>query len=407
MRRLKILFIITRLIHGGAQKMALSMAEQLSRRGHSVVLACGPQAGVEGSLLPLARKMNIEVIIVDGLVREEHPLKDCLAMASLYWLIDSRRFDIVHTHTSKAGILGRIAARFAGTPAIVHSSHGHVFSPGANIPGVSNRKLMTKVFWLAEKIAAGMCHRIVTLTEMEKLDWLKLGLAPASKIEVLYNAIPLEEFNPDSVSAEEKARLKSSLGLEPPQKIVTITGRLTSEKGHDYLLETIKLVAGKMPFVRLLIVGEGPERTELEKLAREYGIAQNVIFLGLRNDVKHILAISDLFVLASRYEGFGLVLLEAMAMRVPVIATGVGGVPEIIDDGVTGMLALHDRPDEFAAKITELLQNSEKADRIASAGRQIVMRDFSMDKMVDGFEKLYLELCKSKHETTTSFTGTL
>lgn len=396
MRRLKILFIITRLIQGGAQKMALSMAEQLSRKGHSVVLACGPQAGVEGSLLPLARKMNIEVIVVNGLVREEHPLKDFLAMASLYWLIDGRKFDVVHTHTSKAGIIGRIAARMAGVPVIIHSSHGHVFSPGANIPGVSNRKLMTKVFWLAEKIVAGMCHRIVTLTEMEKQDWIKLGLAPASKIEVLYNAIPLEEFDPDSVSAGEKTRFKSSLGLEPFHKIVTITGRLTSEKGHDYLLEAIKLVAGKIPDVRLLIAGEGPERPDLEMLARKYGITQNVVFLGLRDDVKHILAISDLFVLASRYEGFGLVLLEAMAMRVPVIATGVGGVPEIIDDGVTGILARHGRPDEFAAGITELLQNSEKAGRIASAGRQIVTRDFSLAKMVDGFENLYLKLYKYK-----------
>lgn len=396
MRRLKILFIITRLIQGGAQKMALSMAEQLSRKGHSVVLACGPQAGVEGSLLPLARKMNIEVIVVNGLVREEHPLKDFLAMASLYWLIDGRKFDVVHTHTSKAGIIGRIAARMAGVPVIIHSSHGHVFSPGANIPGVSNRKLMTKVFWLAEKIVAGMCHRIVTLTEMEKQDWIKLGLAPASKIEVLYNAIPLEEFDPDSVSAGEKTRFKSLLGLEPFHKIVTITGRLTSEKGHDYLLEAIKLVAGKIPDVRLLIAGEGPERPDLEMLARKYGITQNVVFLGLRDDVKHILAISDLFVLASRYEGFGLVLLEAMAMRVPVIAAGVGGVPEIIDDGVTGILARHGRPDEFAAGITELLQNSEKAGRIASAGRQIVARDFSLAKMVDGFENLYLKLYKYK-----------
>ena len=385
--KLRIMHIITRLDKGGSADVALRLAEGLQRRGHDVHLITGVTVDPQEPLDEYARISGVEVSRVPCLVREASPLDDVCALFYLVRLIRERRPDIVHTHTSKAGILGRLAARIVGHRAVVHSPHGHIFY------GYFGPRT-TQVFIDMERLAARWARRITTLTERGKRDHVRTRIAPSKKFVTIHCGIPVKEF---AAAGAARAAARRDLGYSSHDLVVGWVGRLVDIKGCGDFIRASALVGREVPSARFLVAGEGPESGALRTLAAQLGVADRVRFLGQRTDVPRIMAALDAFVLSSINEGLGRVLVEAMAAGVPVVATSVGGVPEVVIDGQTGRLVSPRNPRAIANAVTQLLRNKSERKRLARNGRQHAER-FDLDIMVERFAALYAEVLSSKED---------
>ncbi len=377
---MRVLHVITRLIRGGAPRVVLGLCSGLAARGHEVHLATGTETGSEGSLLEEARSCGLPVHEVPELVREPSPAADLGALWRLAGLVRAGRFDVVHTHTSKAGALGRLAA--AGCAAIVHSPHGHIFDPQAKIPGVHGHPLRMRLFYAVERLASLATDRIVTLTELERQELIALGIAHPARCVAIHDAV-----DPGRVQdlAAAYATTRAAFGMAEGAPLVVSVGRLAMEKGHAYLLDALAGLDG----VQLLVVGDGPERAALEMRARSLGLDRRVRFLGVREDALSILALADACALPSLYEGFGIVVLEAMALGVPVVASRAGGLPEVIRDGETGLLVPPADPAALAAALRRVVLDRALSRRIADKARDAVRLSYDLPKMIDRVESLY------------------
>lgn len=386
-RKIKVVQLITRLIKGGAQKVCLDIIEYLPKDKYEVCLIAGPDTGSEGSLWQQAKGIkDINIKGIKEMVREVSSLKDIIALIKLCCLFKTTKPDIVHCHTSKAGFVGCVAAKLAGVPVIIYSPHGHLFAPQAHIPGVSGNRIRLKLFYLLRKSASFFATRVIALNHADRNEQVTLKLAPARKYEVVYNGT--EMIN--SQLAIRNYKFKDHYPL------LATVGRLTPEKGHAYLLEAVKLVKSKYPSVLLLVIGDGILRNRLETVSIESGIKDNVRFVGLQDNPSDLVKDADLFVLPSLYEAFGLVLLEAMALRKAVIASKVNGIPEVVIDNETGILVPPAQSTMLAEAIINLAQNKELAEKMGIAGYKRVNELFSREKMVSNFDNLYQRLLKEK-----------
>lgn len=388
-KSVRVLHIITRLIKGGAQENTLLTVVNLDGVRYQTALVSGPSFGSEGEIESKARQLGVDLTIIPELVREISPVNDLGALYKVYRLIKRGKYDIVHTHSSKAGIIGRVATRMAGVKNIVHTPHGSIFDQGANIPGVSGM-LLLKLLLLVERMASHLTNRIVALTAAEARGYIKLGMGNNSKFTIIHSGIDLSRFTGGEIDVAAK---RKELGI-PADCIAIITvARLTSEKGHVHLVEaakeTVTQFGGRLKFI---FVGDGSLRKALEKKACELGLDETILFLGLRDDVPELLAISDLFVLSSLYEAQGRVIVEAMAAGLPVIATRVGGVPDVVIDGETGLLVPAADPQALASAIINVLADREKAKQMGQAGRRRVDPEFSVETMVERIDMLYRKL---------------
>lgn len=379
-KRIKIVQIITRLIQGGAQKVCLDITQDLNKDKYEVYLVSGKALGSEGSLWGRAEKINnIKIKIMANLVRNISPIKDFLALINLHRFFINFRPQIVHCHTSKAGFLGCLASYLAKVPVIIYSSHGHIFADKAKIPGVSGSILRIKLFYLLRKFASSLATKIIALNEADKREQVDLKLSPKENYEVIYNGIEVKD--------KEKA-----LKRQDKYPVLATIGRLTPEKGHKYLLEAVKLSKDKYKDIKLLVIGDGPQKRALKNQVKMMGISENVIFLGIRTDLDALLSSADIFILPSLYEAFGIVLLDAMLAKKPVIASRVNGIPEVVDDGKTGILV---EPGDIAAlseKINILSDNKELSDKMGQAGYKRLNEMFRQDQMIDKFDRLYIHL---------------
>lgn len=373
--------VITRMVAGGAQKVLLDLIDGLPMVDVDVHVISGPETGKEGSLWGELRDR-----LPDGnihncphLVRSPNPFSDLLAYRHLKSLFKRLSPTIVHTHTSKAGVIGRWAAHKARVPKIIHSTHGLIYDPNAKIPGVS-KGIFLKLFLKMEQRVGAWTDHLITLSEQETGDAIRLALAPPPNIQAISNGIPLQELatidrDPDS--------------WKVPHLRLGIAGRLNSEKGHEVLLKALAKLKGTFPYLSLKIAGDGPLRSSLQKQTEEMGLKDQVVFMGFQEDMKAFLSGIDIFVLSSHYEGFGLVLVEAMAAGLPVVATDVGGVSEVIVDGKTGIVVPPGQEDELALGIEYFLRHPSLAYRYGQDGRVRAMENFSRQQMVARHLELY------------------
>lgn len=369
-----ICFVITRLVAGGAQKVLLDLIDGLPSDEFDIHLVAGTQTGREGSLWTECqeRLSPSHLHPMDSLVREPHPLKDHRAYRELKKLFQRIKPDIVHTHTSKAGIIGRMAAHACAIPNIIHSTHGIIYNPEAKIPGVG-RGWLLKIFLHLEQKVGRYTQTLITLSEQETGDAIRLQLAAPACVEAISNGIPLQKL---SEIEREPANWKV------PHLRLGIAGRLNTEKGHEILLRSFKRLQQRYPKISLKIAGDGPLREALEQLCKELGLSKHVIFMGYQNNMAEFLANIDLFVLSSHYEGFGLVLVEAMAAGLPVVATDVGGVREVVVDGKTGILVPSGQEDELAMGIEYIIDHPNLAYEYGQNGRKHAMERFSTEQML-------------------------
>jgi glycosyltransferase involved in cell wall biosynthesis len=376
MTPLRVLHVITRMVLGGAQENTLATVVGLRARGHEVVLATGPSEGPEGTLLARARELGVDPVLVPELVREVSPARDVVALARLYRLIRSGGFDVVHTHTSKAGALGRVAARAAGVPAVVHTPHGHVF-------GGYFGPLATRAFLALERALAGWTDAMVAISEACRRDHLRLGVGSPERFVTIPSGIPREP-------PASRAIARRILGARNGELVVGCVGRLAPVKGHHVLLPAFARAARRHPGARLVLVGDGPSRPTLEEQARALGIEGAVRFLGLRRDVSRLLSGFDLYVQPSLNEGMGRALARAMAAGVAVVATDAPGPSHLV--GEAGLVVPAGDVEALEVAIETLLGDGGLRARLADAARRRAERFWSEEEMVDAIESLYLRL---------------
>jgi glycosyltransferase involved in cell wall biosynthesis len=380
--KIKVLHVITRLIVGGAQENTLYTVAGLDKSKYWVVLASGPTDGPEGNIEDIVHKNKINFVKIPELVREIDLYKDLIAFFKLYRLIRRYRFDIVHTHTSKAGILGRCAAKMAGTQVIVHTPHGHLFYGYYG-------KFKTRSFIWLERTIARITSCIITLTEIGKKEHISFGIAQPQKFRVVQSGIDAEAFKKTDPSRVEK--LRKELGLSSDNKVVGTVARLVPVKGHSYFIQAAEKIVKVIPQSRFMIVGDGVLRAKLEKLVKEKNLRDYFYFLGLRSDVSDLLSLFDVFVLSSLNEGMGKVVVEAMASSKPVVATRVGGIPEVVSDNDTGLLVEPMNIDSLAESVISLLKDKQRSMAMGEAGRRRAEAIFLKDEMVCKIDKIYRE----------------
>jgi len=392
--KIKTIHIITRLDKGGSAENTLLTVMGLDREIYDVVLVHGLSIesnmaedefrAVEKSLMDV-EKEGVRVITIPSLVRRIHLFYDLRAFFALIKILRNERPDIVHTHTSKAGILGRWAAFFVRVPVIIHTPHGHVFWGYFG-------KLKTRIFILLEKISALVTDRLVMLTEQEKIDHLHFHIAPENKFSVVHSGINLDEFSNTSV---DPAAMKRRLGIPEDNLIVGTVGRLTSIKGHRYLIEAARKIAGSRPDTTFVILGDGELLDELKNMVTRSDIEENIKFLGWRSDVAEVMSTFDIFALPSLNEGMGRVLVEAMALGRPIVASNIGGIPDLVVDCENGYLVSVGDVESLAARIRKLLDDPEKREEMGECGKKIAI-DYSANAMVQKIDRVYRKLVFSR-----------
>ncbi len=390
-KKYKIIHLITRLDKGGSAENTLLTVLGIDKKKYEVVLAKGPtyesrmskeeHASVIADLKE-AQLQGVKIVNIPFLLRRINPVYDLLALFSLYILLIKERPTIVHTHTSKAGLLGTLAAKMAGIPILVHTPHGHVlwgyFGP-----------LKTKIFIFLEKLTSRITDKIVALTNREKEDYLMFKIANEDRFTVIFSGIKLKKFN-ESLLGEKKS-FKKELGIPETSSIVGTVARLVPVKGPESLIKAAKYITSKYPDTLFIFTGDGYLRQDLENKAFKMGIKENIIFLGWRDDAAKIISAYDVFVLPSLNEGMGRVLVEAMALGKPIVASNIGGIPDLVIHGKNGFLVPPKNPRELAKYIEILLEDEKKREKMGLKGKEMSLH-FSAKNMVEKIEELYAEL---------------
>jgi glycosyltransferase involved in cell wall biosynthesis len=372
--------VIARLNIGGTASHTVLLARDLDPNRFETVLVTGLEAAGEGTMRDWARQQGVSPIVIPELGREINLLADIKVLAKLYQIFRSELPDVVHTHTAKAGFVGRVAARLAGVPAVVHTYHGHVFHSYFG-------PFKTRVFIFIERMLAHLTDRIIALSRRQRQEILKYRIASADKITIIPLGFDLDPF---LTCDHLRGELRTELGLAEEIKLVGILARLTGVKNHQLFLTAAALVLERCKNVQFLIVGDGELRSELEQQTIELGLGQAVQFLGWRHDLPKIYADLDLVVLASYNEGTPVTLIEAQAAARPVVATAVGGVADIVVDGETGILVAPNDPRALAEAILAVFgQTSEVT---GQAGRKQVTEKFTVARLTRDMESLYNDL---------------
>jgi glycosyltransferase involved in cell wall biosynthesis len=385
-RQLRVLRIITRLNIGGPATHVIVADRGLRERGWETLLAFGD---VEPDEVEIdVRQINIPNIRIRTLARPVRPLNDLRAAAAIARLIRRHRPDVIHSHLSKAGLLGRAIAMATSRAVRVHTFHGTVFGGyfGSHATGAIVG---------VERFLGARTHAIVALSPRQRQELLEYRIAPAASIHVVPLGLPLERFAAaGSVAARNGARLR--LGIPDKAFAIVAVGRLVAIKRLDRLLKAVALVAGMVPHARLYLVGGGAAGAALEALAGQLGMTDRVTFVGWSVGTPDWYAAADVIALTSEREGTPLALIEAAAASRPVVATDVGGVADVVVEGRTGFVVPPDDTAAFAERLVRLAKDPQLRARLASeAPRQAA--GFDAGRLVDDLDRLYRKTLGRAH----------
>ena len=380
-RRWRVLRLFSRLNIGGPSLHVILLSEGLRPLGYDTRLMVGRESPREGNLLALAAERNVLCETIGGLGREIAPLQDLRALLGLVRLMRAWRPAIVHTHTAKAGFLGRVAARIARVPTVVHTFHGHVLR--GYFPPVKQA-----LFRRLETLLASAADAIVAVSDSVKQDLVQLGVARAAKIHVIPLGLELAPL----AGELPRGALRREAGIADAIPLVGMVGRLVPIKDVPTFLRAAQIVRARRPDVRFALVGDGEERPALEALSRALGLSEVVTFFGWRRELAAVYGDLDVVVNASRNEGTPVSLIEALAAARPVVATRVGGTPDLLGGGERGRLVPVAEPEPLAKAVLETLEGSEATRRRARAGREHVMAQHSKERLFRDMDALYRAL---------------
>ena len=384
MDRVKVCHIITKLELGGAQQNTLYTVNHLNSEKFEALLVCG-----SGGLLDKETESlkQVKTVFLPSLIRSANPFNDLFSLIKLYRILKSEKPHIVHTHSSKAGILGHWAAYFAGVPVIIHTFHGFGFHDFQSWP-------VKTLFVLIEKVTALISHKLIVVAKDNIDKALKHGIGRKEQYMVIRSGIETKKF----ASANfDKTALKASLGIPQNSSVVTTIGPFKPQKNLKDFIAAASLVSSKRPGTVFLVIGDGKQRAELESLISALKLKDAIKLLGWRRDIAELLSVSDIFVLTSLWEGLPRSVLEAMSSALPVVANSVDGTREIVKDCESGYLVEPKNPDKTAEKILELLENPELRSKMGAFGRELITTEYDIDFMVRQQEELYSELLSASH----------
>ena len=379
---IRVVRIIGRLNVGGPSLHVVYLNKGLGERGFDSRLLSGREGEREGSMLDLATREGVAVRLVEFAGSEAS-----LGAADLKTIVEIRRLvrefrpHIVHTHTAKAGFVGRIAAWSCRVPVIVHTFHGHVLEGY-----FSDAK--SRLLRIMERSLALLSDKIVAVSDRVKSDLVRLRIAPERKIEVVNLGLDLRRFGE---AARWRGGFRAEIGLDPRAPLVGIVGRIVPIKNHALFLEAAARLATVQPEVHFVVVGDGALLEECSRRARALGIGDRVTFTGLRDDLERIYSDLDALLITSDNEGTPVSAIEAMAAGVPVVATRVGGLPDLIEDGVSGSLVPPRDPQALADATHRVLQAGDNLHELKRAARDRSAH-FSTERLCDDMERLYRSL---------------
>jgi len=381
---MRVTHVITRLIVGGAQENTVASVLGLRQKaGLEVDLIAGPTRGPEGSLEPALAGCSALLTIVPELVRPLHPWKDARAWQKLTGLFRARQPQLVHTHSGKAGVLGRLAAARAGVPIILHTIHGPSFG---SFQGWSANAL----FRSAERYAARVTTHFVIVAEAMKRQYLAAGIGCPDQYTKIFSGFVLEPF----LDSTNDLQLRARLGLAPDDIVIGKIARLFKLKGHDDLFAIAPALVQKCPRIKFLLVGDGPWRGRLESRARSLGLEKHVVFTGLvaPSAVPPIVGVMDLLVHLSLREGLPRALPQALAAARPVVAYDADGANEVCLENETGFLVAPGDLPGLSERLLRLAQDPALRQRLGCRGQRFVQERFGVQHMVDDLYQLYLRL---------------
>lgn len=394
---MRVAHVITRLIVGGAQENTIASVLGLRAcPGLEVELIAGPTAGPEGSLEPLVRDVPGLFTPVPSLVRAVQPLADWRTFHRLRRHFLERRPDVVHTHSGKAGILGRLAARAAHVPIIVHTIHGPSFGPFQG-------RLPNLAFRTAERLAARVTTHFVVVAQAMAAQYLAAGIGRPGDYTRILSGFPLAPF----LEARPDPGFRAQLGFEPEDIVVGKIARLFRLKGHDDLITAAPGLVAAVPRLRFLLVGDGEWRARLEARVRQQGLQARFVFTGLvpPETIPQYVNAMDLLVHLSLREGLARALPQALAAARPVVAYDVDGANEVCLDGQTGFLVRPGDERELVERVVELARDPALRRRLGQRGQDLVREQFSVERMVQELATLYERLAAASVRRNRSAPG--
>jgi glycosyltransferase involved in cell wall biosynthesis len=349
-----VVLVITRLDRGGSAELTMQLAAGLRRHGYQVTLISGKTIEPSWNPYQYAQNNNFSIVFIDSLVRPLHPVRDLTAFFRLHKIFRQIRPDILHTNSSKAGLLGRLAGRLCKIRQIYHSPHGHIFYG-------YYKRFISKIFIILEKYVAHYTDKILNLTEHGRQDHINEKIGRPEKFRVSSCGVDLAPYL-DFPSRNLRPRQDSKIS-------VIWIGRIVPIKNLQLLLDALVELKKEKYQIDTKIVGDGPLRAEAEQFVQKENL-QNITFLGYRQDIPELLSQSDILILTSQNEGFGRVLVEAMASGLAIIATRVGGVPDIIKNGINGFLIEPSNQNQLAVSILVLIKNSKMRQKMGTVNRK-------------------------------------
>jgi len=375
--------VITKLELGGAQEVVMQVASGLDRRRFRSVLIAGPG----GLLTEEARALDgVEVRIVPTLIREIHPLKDLRALWGLVGTFRRLRPNIVHTHSSKAGILGRLAAWLAGVPCVLHTIHGYGVTP-------AQPAWLKKTLLALEWTAGLVTTHWIAVSQADRRQGIAWGLFTAAKVSVVRPGIDPAPFVM-KIDSPERDRLRAKLGVGPEQLLVGTVACLKPQKSPQDFVAVAAIVCERIAAARFVLVGDGVLRAQIESLVQEHGLQERVTLLGWRRDVAPLLKAFDLFLLTSHWEGLPCVLLEARAAGVPIVATRVGGAAEAIAEPVHGILCAAGDVRAIAGQVCRMLEDETSRTTLRESA-EALPEEFTIQETVKQYQSLYTHLLRA------------
>ncbi|MDE2512374.1 MAG: glycosyltransferase family 4 protein [Elusimicrobia bacterium] len=380
--RIKVAHVVTRLDLGGAQQNTLHTVRRLDPGRFDAFLVCG-----EGGYFDAEVRADpgLRAIFLDSLAREVSPLRDLLALLELWNVFQRERPDVVHTHSSKAGILGRAAAALAGVPVVIHTYHGFGFHDRQN-PAVK------AAYVFLERLCARFTTRLVYVSHSNARYAERHGLGDASHALIIRSGVRLADYP----AAVDSAAFKMSAGIGRHKQVVLSIGNLKPQKNAADFVAVAAKVAARVPEARFVFLGDGPQRRALEARAFALRVGDKVHFLGWRRDGAQWLAACDVFALTSLWEGLPRALVEAMLTGLPSVCYATDGVTDLLRDGENGKLVAPGDVDAFADRLTELLQDEALRRRLGTAAAATVGPEFDIDGMVRAQEELYKSLTAAR-----------
>jgi glycosyltransferase involved in cell wall biosynthesis len=392
-RPVRVLRVIARLNVGGPSLHVTYLARGLSEHGYETTLVAGDVGRGEESMAFVAESEGIDIVRLPGLSRAISPLRDTAAAWRLARIIRKVRPDVVHTHTAKAGAVGRLGALLSGTrrPVIVHTFHGHVLRGYFGQGG-------TLLFRAIETALARVSDRLIAVSPEVRDELVRLRVAPERKFSVIRLGIELEQrvrFDGDP------AEVRRRHGIPSEKFVVGWFGRMTAVKRTDDLLTMLTGTRERGIDALLVLVGDGDDRRHLEQRAHDLGIAKSCLFLGYQEHVAQWFAICDAVILTSANEGTPVTLIEALAAGRPVVATRVGGIPDVVEDGETGFLVRPADTHAMAERLEILARDPARSAEMGRLGRERMLQRYAVSRLLDDVDMLYRELLGEANSATS------